>query len=52
MARGHLRTRETFQPADRIGHFHLVLAAGYAGIGVLALAAVWLAVRSTGLSAG
>ncbi|WUH89044.1 hypothetical protein OG900_02120 [Streptomyces sp. NBC_00433] len=52
MGRSHPRTSDTFQPADRIGHFHLVLAACYGGIGVAALAAVWLIVRRTSLSAG
>ncbi|WP_052397314.1 ABC transporter permease [Streptomyces sp. NRRL F-5123] len=52
MAGHHLLTRLVYQPADRIGSFHAILAAGYAGLGVLALAAVWLTVRRTSLTAG
>jgi hypothetical protein len=52
MARHHLQTLVKYQPADRIGTFHLMLAAGYAGVGALALLALWLVVRRTSLSAG
>ncbi|MFI0938234.1 hypothetical protein [Streptomyces sp. NPDC021020] len=52
MTRHHLMTRLVYQPADRIGSFHAILASGYAGLGVLALAAVWLSVRRTSLTAG
>lgn len=52
MAGHHLRTLVAYQPADRIGTFHLVLAGGYAGIGVLAVLALWLVVRRTALRAG
>ncbi|MGW5354090.1 hypothetical protein ACWERV_26670 [Streptomyces sp. NPDC004031] len=52
MAGHHLMTRVVYQPAGRIGSFHAILAAGYAGVGVLALAAVWLVVRRTRLTVG
>ncbi|MEE4545101.1 hypothetical protein V2S66_24425 [Streptomyces sp. V4-01] len=52
LSRHHMQTFVKFQPADRIPQFHLILACGYLGIGALALAAVWLIVRGTSLSAG
>jgi ABC-type transport system involved in multi-copper enzyme maturation permease subunit len=51
-ARNHLTTLVQYQPGSRIPDFHLILASGYLGIGVLALAVVWLIVRRTSLSAG
>ncbi|NUS14177.1 MAG: ABC transporter permease [Streptomyces sp.] len=52
MSDHHLQTRLVYQPADRIGTFHAILAGGYAGLGLVALLAVWLVVRRTNLSAG
>ena len=50
--RNHLQTFTVYQPSSRIPDFHLFVAAGYLGIAALALAAAWLIVRRTGLSAG
>lgn len=52
MARNHMETFLQYQPASRIPAFHLILASGYLGLGALALAAVWVIVRRTSLSAG
>ncbi|MEV6009711.1 hypothetical protein AB0M29_23230 [Streptomyces sp. NPDC051976] len=52
MVRHHFLTFVQYQPASRIGDFHLILATGYLSLGVLALAALWLLVRRTSLSAG
>lgn len=41
-----------YQPGSRIPEVHLLIASGYLGLGVLALAAVWLLVRRAALSAG
>jgi hypothetical protein len=51
-ARNQLQSHVTYQPPSRIPAFHLIVASGYLGLGVLALAAVWLIVRRTNLSAG
>lgn len=52
LMRNHLQTHNLYQPASRIPAFHLILASGYLGLAVIALAAVWLIVRRTNLSAG
>lgn len=52
MVRHHFQTFVEYQPAGRIGDFHLILAAGCLSLGAVALAAVWLLVRRTSLSAG
>jgi hypothetical protein len=52
LIRNHLQTHTLYQPASRIPAFHLILASGYLGLAVIALAAVWLIVRRTNLSAG
>jgi hypothetical protein len=52
LVRNHLQTHTLYQPASRIPVFHLILASGYLGLAVIALAAVWLIVRRTNLSAG
>lgn len=52
LARNHLQTHTLYQPGSRIPVFHLILASGYLGLAVIALAAVWLIVRRTNLSAG
>jgi hypothetical protein len=52
LVRNHLQTYTVYQPGSRIPAFHLILASGYLGLGALALAAVWLIVRRTSLSAG
>lgn len=41
-----------YQPGSRIPEFHFLVASGHAALGLLALAAVWLLVRRTALSAG
>lgn len=51
-ARNHLQTHLVYQPGSRIPVFHLIVASGYLGLGVVALVAVWLIVRRTNLSAG
>jgi hypothetical protein len=48
----HLLNLVTYQPSSRIPAFHLILATGYLGVAAVALAAVWLIVRRTALSAG
>jgi hypothetical protein len=52
LARNHLLTYVTYQPSSRIPAFHLIIASGYLGLTAVALAAVWLTVRRTSLSAG
>jgi hypothetical protein len=52
MARNHLLTYVTYQPSNRIPEFHLIVAGGYLGLAAVALAAVWLIVRRTNLTAG
>ena len=52
VARNDLLTHVTYQPSSRIPDFHLILASGYLGLAAVALAAVWLIVRRTNLSAG
>ncbi|MER7003833.1 ABC transporter permease [Dactylosporangium sp. NPDC000555] len=52
LARNHLGTYVTYQPSSRIPDFHLIVACGYLGLAAVALAAVWLIVRRTSLSAG
>ena len=48
----HLTHYQVYQPGDRIPEFHLLIAAGYLGLGAVALLTVWLLVRRTALSAG
>ncbi|WP_319462586.1 ABC transporter permease [Micromonospora sp. RTP1Z1] len=48
----HLLQHLQYQPGSRIPDFHLIVAAGYLGLTAVALAAVWLIVRRTNLSAG
>ena len=48
----HLQTYTVYQPDSRIPAFHLILASGYLGLAAVSLAAVWLIVRRTSLSAG
>jgi hypothetical protein len=50
--RNHLQTYVTYQPGSRIPAFHLIIAGGYLGLAAVALAAAWLIVRRTNLSAG
>ncbi|OKI65531.1 hypothetical protein A6A27_24445 [Micromonospora sp. CB01531] len=52
VARNDLLTYVTYQPSSRIPVFHLIVASGYLGLAAVALAAVWLIVRRTNLSAG
>jgi hypothetical protein len=52
LAGNHFQTHTLYQPASRIPAFHLILASGYLSLAVIALAAVWLIVRRTNLSAG
>ena len=52
LVRNHLQTYTVYQPGSRIPAFHLILASGYLGLAAVALAAVWLIVRRTSLSAG
>ena len=52
LARHHYQAELLYQPGSRIPDFHLILAGGYVGIGLIALAAVWVLVRRTSLSAG
>lgn len=52
LASNHLLNHVTYQPSSRIPAFHLIIAGGYLGVAVVALAAVWLIVRRTNLSAG
>jgi hypothetical protein len=48
----HLQQFIQYQPGSRIPDFHLIVGAGYLGLAAVALAAVWLIVRRTNLSAG
>jgi hypothetical protein len=52
LAGHHLLGSVAYQPSGRIPVFHLILASGHLGLAVVALAAVWLIVRRTNLSAG
>jgi hypothetical protein len=52
VARNDLLTYVTYQPSSRIPAFHLIIAGGYLSLTAIALAAVWLIVRRTNLSAG
>ncbi|MFG2045071.1 ABC transporter permease [Dactylosporangium sp. NPDC048998] len=52
LARNHLLTYMIYQPSSRIPAFHLILDSAYLGLAAVALAAVWLIVRRTSLSAG
>jgi hypothetical protein len=52
VTRNHLLTYVTYQPSSRIPALHLIVASGYLGLAAVALAAVWLIVRRTNLSAG
>jgi hypothetical protein len=52
LARNQLQTHTLYQPASRIPAFHLILASGYLSLAVIALAAAWLIVRRTQISAG
>jgi hypothetical protein len=52
MTHNRLMTFIQYQPGSRIPEFHLILAAGYLGIGAVALVAVGLIVRHTSLNAG
>jgi hypothetical protein len=52
MTHNRLETFIQYQPGSRIPEFHLILAAGYLGIGVIAVVAVGLIVRHTSLNAG
>jgi hypothetical protein len=52
LAQHHFLSMLSYQPASRIPDFHLILIAGYLGLGAVALAAVWWLVRRTSLSAG
>jgi len=47
-----LQLHVQYQPGSRIPEFHLIVAAGYLGLAAITLAAVWLIVRRTNLSAG
>ncbi|MET8311598.1 ABC transporter permease [Micromonospora sp. NPDC005173] len=51
-ADNHLQQFLQYQPGSRIPDFHLIIGAGYLGLAAVALAAVWLIVRRTNLSAG
>ncbi|MEV1316548.1 ABC transporter permease [Micromonospora arborensis] len=51
-ADNHLQQYIEYQPGSRIPEFHLIVGAGYLGLTAVALAAVWLIVRRTNLSAG
>jgi hypothetical protein len=48
----YVRHGGSWQPADRIPDFHLILAGGYFALGAIAVAVVWWLVRRTSLSAG
>jgi hypothetical protein len=48
----HLQQHIQYQPGSRIPEFHLIIGAGYLGLAAMAVAAVWLIVRRTDLSAG
>jgi hypothetical protein len=48
----HLQGYLEYQPGSRIPDFHLIVGAGYLSLAVVALAAVWMIVRRTNLSAG
>ncbi|MGN9765332.1 ABC transporter permease [Micromonospora sp. SD12] len=48
----HLLQHLQYQPGSRIPDFHLIVATGYLGLTAVALAAVWIIVRRTNLSAG
>ena len=48
----HLQLHLEYQPGSRIPDIHLIVATGYLGLTAVALAAVWLIVRRTNLSAG
>jgi ABC-type transport system involved in multi-copper enzyme maturation permease subunit len=48
----HLQLHLEYQPGSRIPDLHLIVATGYLGLTAVALAAVWLIVRRTNLSAG
>ena len=50
--RNHLQTYTVYQPGSRIPAFLLILTSGYLGLAAVSLAAVWLIVRRTSLSAG
>jgi hypothetical protein len=52
IARNDLLTYVTDQPSSPIPVFHLIVAGGYLSLTAVALAAVWLIVRRTNLSAG
>jgi hypothetical protein len=52
LADHHLQQYIEYQPGSRIPEFHLIVGAGYLGLAVVALVAVWLIVRRTKLSAG
>ncbi|POX39795.1 ABC transporter permease [Streptomyces sp. Ru72] len=51
-ARNHFQRYAVYQPGSRIPEFHLIIASGYLGLGLLALVAAWLLVCRAGLSAG
>jgi hypothetical protein len=51
-ANNHLQQYLEYQPGSRIPDFHLIIGAGYLCLAAVALAAVWLIVRRTNLSAG
>jgi hypothetical protein len=48
----HLQQYIQYQPGSRIPEFHLIVGTGYLGLTAVAVAAVWLIVRRTNLSAG
>jgi hypothetical protein len=52
LTRNHLEQHLQYQPGSRIPEFHLIVAAGYLGLAVVAIAVVWWIVRRTDLSAG
>jgi ABC-type transport system involved in multi-copper enzyme maturation permease subunit len=52
LAQHHFKTLLTYQPGTRIPDFHLILAGGYLGLGLIAAAIVWCLVRRTSISAG
>jgi ABC-type lipoprotein export system ATPase subunit len=51
-AGNHLTNYVEYQPGRRIPEFHLILGAGHLALAAVAVAAVWLLVRRTNLTAG
>jgi hypothetical protein len=52
LAAHHVYLAVYYQPGSRIPEFHLILNAGYLGLGVIALAVIWWLIRRTSISAG